>query len=175
VKRTLMQTLFAEVGQTERSAIRHPRVEARRLGECPPAAALLNVTTHAERAKPALESLAGERGATRTAVGAMVGSLFSIGRNGLADFFLTAEQSYRGTLLGMRHGYDVVTLFRLAALAEGDAPVVAWTDAWLSEREPLLRNVADQMRWFVAHPERALQNAKELAKVGTRTTAPRPL
>jgi hypothetical protein len=166
MKRTLMQTLFAEVGQTERSAIRHPRVEARRLGECPPAAALLAVAGHAERVKPSLDSLARERGATRAAVGTAVGSFFSIGRNSLADFFLTTEQSYRGTLLGMRHGYDVVTLFRLAALAERDAPVVAWADAWLADREPLLRVVAEEMRWFVAHPARALQNAKAVARVG---------
>jgi hypothetical protein len=96
-----------------------------------------------------------------------VGSLFSIGRDTLADFFLTTEQSYRGTLLGMRHGFDVVTLFRLAALDEGDSQVVAWTDSWLAERQSPVAVVADQMRWFVAHPQRALQNAKRVERATT--------
>jgi hypothetical protein len=158
--KTFVQRLFGEVSQTERSAIRHPRVEARRLGACPPADALLAIADHAERAAPVLHALASERGASRGAVGTVAGSLFSIGRNGLADFFLTTEQSYRGTLLGIRHGYDVITVFRLAALAERDPPVVAWADAWMTERLPLIESVAREMRWFVDHPARALRNAK---------------
>jgi hypothetical protein len=159
-KSSLMLALFGEVGQTERSAIRHPRVEARRLGECPPATALVAVSRHAEREEPALRAMAEARGVARTAIGTAVGDLFSIGRNGMADFFLTTEQSYRGTLLGIRHGYDVITVFRKAALTEGDSQVAAWAEAWLGEREPLIRAVTDAMGWFVEHPARALANAK---------------
>jgi hypothetical protein len=100
----------------------------------------------------------------------VVGNLFSMGRVGLADFFLTMEPSYRGTLLGIRHRYDVVTMFRLAALAEGDAPVVAWADAWLAERLPFATAVAEEIQWFVAHPERALRSAK-LARAGAQFRA----
>jgi hypothetical protein len=166
-RRTLTQTLFAEVGQTERSAIRHPRVEARRLGDCPPAAALLAIADHAARAEPAIRALAGARGGAHASPGIFVGNLFSIGRDTFADFFLTAEQSYRGTLLGIRHGYDVITLFRLAAVTEHDGEVVAWADPWLEVRRPLIDRVADQLGWFAKNPDRALENARFV----TRTTA----
>jgi hypothetical protein len=33
---SLIHALFAEAFQTERSAVRHPIVEAERLGDCPP-------------------------------------------------------------------------------------------------------------------------------------------
>ena len=165
-KLTLMKALFAEVSQTERSAIKHPTVEARRLGPGPPATALLAVASHAARAEPSLKALAEARGATRSKVGTIVGNFFSIGRNRFADFMLTTEQSYRGTLLGMRHGYDVVGLFRLAALADGDLEVAAWCDPWLAEREPLIRAVAEQLRWFAAHQARALKSAKLGARAG---------
>jgi hypothetical protein len=165
--KTFMQRLFGEVAQTERSAVRHPMVEAHRLGACPPAHALLAIADHAKRASPELRTLASERGATRSAVGTAAGSLFSIGRNAMADFFLTTEQSYRGTLLGIRHGYDVITLLRMAALAERDAPVLAWAEAWLAERLPLIESVAKEMRWFVDHPDRALRSAKLPVRANT--------
>ena len=157
---SLVDKLFPEVLQTERSAVRHPKVEARRLGACPPASALLAVAGHATRAEAQLAALAERRGKTGSMAGLAVGSLFSIGRNRIADFLLTMQASYRGTLLGIRHGYDVVTLFRLAALSERDAELVSWCDAWLAERAPLIETVASSLSWFAEHPESALRSAK---------------
>ena len=143
----LVRALFPEVRQTERSAMRHSRLEALRLGQTPPAAALIAVAEHARREESVLEALAREREPRRTQIGAVVGGMFSVSRDRVADFLLTAEQSYRGTLLGMRHGYDVVIQFRAAARAEGDAEVEAWCDWWVAEREPLIHETAAQMQW----------------------------
>ncbi len=157
---SLVDKLFAEVLQTERSAARHPKVEAGRLGRCPPADALLAIAGHAAGAESDLAALAERRGKAGSKMGLTVGSLFSIGRDRVADLLLTMQASYRGTLLGMRHGYDVVSLFRLAALAEGDAELAAWCDRWLVERAPLIQAVADALSWFAEHPDRALRSAK---------------
>jgi hypothetical protein len=64
----------------------------------------------------------------------------------------------------MRHGYDAVRLFGLGAKAEGDLELAAFSDAWLTERGPLIAAAADALSWFTANPERALANAKR----GTR-------
>ena len=159
-KDRLTTTLFAEVFQTERSAIRHPIVEADRLGPCTPADALRAVAAHASRVEPSLAALAEKRGVKRSKIGRAFGSFFSISRNRFADFMLSTEQSYRGTLLGIRHGHDVVTLFGMAAAAEGDRELAAWCDAWLAQRAPLADAVADALVWFAEHPDRALRNAK---------------
>ncbi len=158
---SVVDKLFGEVLQTERSAMRHPRVEADRLGPCPPADALLAVAEHASRAERELASMAERRGKEGSKLGLAVGTLFSMGRNGVADLLLSMQASYRGTLLGMRHGYDVITLFRFAALTEEDAEITRWCDLWLAERGPLIQAVADALSWFAAHPDRALQNAKK--------------
>jgi hypothetical protein len=163
-KTSIVESLFAEVFQSERSAIKHPTVEAERLGPCPPADALRAVAAHASRVEPALMKLAEARGREPSKIGVAFGELFSLGRDGLADFALSAEQSYRGTLLGMRHGYDAVRLFGLGAKAEGDLELAAFSDAWLTERGPLIAAAADALSWFTANPERALANAKR----GTR-------
>jgi hypothetical protein len=160
---TMLKALLPEVRQSERSAIRHPEAEARRLGPCPPAEALMAVAEHAKREEPSLDAMAEARASTRNRVGAALGSLFSIGRNRMADHLLTAEQSYRGTLLGLWHGVHAVTQFRSAAVREGDPEVVAWCDRWLAEREPLVRGVVEQMQWFVDHPDRGLRAARFIA------------
>jgi hypothetical protein len=159
-RRTLEIALLPEVRQIERSAARHAREEARRLGRSAPAAALRAVAEHADRAEVSLDALVVERTAAGSLIGAALGALFSMGRNLVGDYLLNAEQSYRGTLLGLRHGYDVVVQARTAALADGDAEFAGWCDRWLTEREPLIQAVAEQMRWFVDHPARALQRAK---------------
>ena len=41
-------------------------------------------------------------------------------RHFVVDRFVDVEQSYRGTLLGMRHGLDLVRLLREVADDEGD-------------------------------------------------------
>src|SRR5258705_13397876 len=106
-KWTLASALFPEVRQVERSAIRHSRKEAQRLGGCPPAEALIAVAEHAARTEASLQTLLAERSASSNSVGAILGAAFSIGRSLAGDYLLTAERSYRATLLGLRHGLDV--------------------------------------------------------------------
>ena len=162
----LVSKLFGEVFQTERSARRHPPIEAKRLGPCPPASALLAVSAHAARVEPQLNALASARGHRASSIGTAVGSLFSRGRTGFADFFFTTERSYRATLLGMRHGFDLIVVFGAAARAEGDSELAAWCDEWLAERGALIADVAASVTWFGRHPERALKSAKRKTRDG---------
>jgi hypothetical protein len=157
---SLSRKLFAEILQTERSAKQHGTVEAERLGNGPPASALRAVAEHARIAEHALRSIAERRQYGSTQAGSGFGSLFSIIRNWFADFMLTAEQSYRGTLLGMRHGYDAVSLFRAASRVDADEELAEWCDAWLRSRAPLIEAVAAALGWFAENPELAVTNAK---------------
>lgn len=157
---SLVDSLFGELFQTERSAVRHCAIEADRLGPTPPAVALLAVWSHATRAEATLMQHAERRGVELGGVGKAVGALFSIVRDDVADFTLTAEQSYRGTLLGIRHGCDVVAFAAAAAEIEGDAALTAWCAEWLRARWPLVEHCARALTWFASHPQRALRNAK---------------
>ncbi len=157
---TLSKHLLGEVGQTEHSAVRHCKIEAERLGACPPGDAMRAVSEHAARMEPEVHRLASARDAEGSKVGAVVGNLFSIGRDAVADLLLTSERSYRGTLLGMRHGRDVVDLVRRAAHEENDRELAAWATTWLAERDPLIAAAASALEWFAEHPDQALKNAK---------------
>ncbi len=101
---SVVDKLFGEVLQTERSAARHSTLEGERLGPGAPADALFAVAEHASRAERELASMAEQRGKEGSKLGLAVGTLFSMGRNGMADLLLSMQASYRGTLLGMRHG-----------------------------------------------------------------------
>ena len=144
---------WGELFQTERSAERHSNVEADRLGDGPPAAALRAVSAHATRALGSLEVLARARNHEAAASGRAVGDFFSGMRRKLADLTLTQEVSYRGTLLGMRHGIDLVTLVHHAS--SSDTELHAWTASWLEHRQPLVDAVARELQWFAAHPDAA--------------------
>ena len=157
---SLALNLLGEMFQTERSAIRHCAAEADRLGDVAAARALRAVVLHATRAERELEALAQARNKTESAVGKAVGSWFSVMRDGLADFALDAEQSYRATLLGMRHGYDLIDLFAAAADAEGDRELATWASEWLRTRQPLLDDCARELGWFARNPDVALRSAK---------------
>lgn len=161
--KSLVDTLFGEVFQTERSAARHCAIEAERLAGEPPAAPMRAVAEHAERAEVALHEHARRRGTQESALGKAVGTAFSVMRDDLADLMLTTEKSYRGTLLGMRHGVDLITLFAEAATSENDAALAAWARQWLRERSELIDACARELTWFARHPERALANSKAKA------------
>lgn len=154
----LLQTLFHELFQTEQSASLHPEREARRLGTAPPADALRQVAEHARRVLVELPELASRRRLPVSRIGQLVGLLFSNARSWFADHLIQPERSYRGTLLGMRHGLDLVTLIRDSALVDGDAELAEWCARWLLEREPLVEAVAAQLQWFAESPEAALGN-----------------
>lgn len=151
----LLRKLFAEFFQTERSASRHGRREARRYETAPPAQALRAVSEHAERELRELKELARLKGLQERRVGAIVGESFSLIREFVGDRLVDAERSYRGTLLGMRHGIDLVDLIRRVADACGQVEVGGFCTRWLDERRPLVHEVSQVLSWFAANPERA--------------------
>ena len=156
----LLHTLFIELFQTERSADVHSRREAERLGNETPALALREVSAHAKEALVGFSDLAVRRGFSDTRGGVALGSLFSTVRDVLTDHLLDRERSYRGTLLGMRHGVDLVRSIRFIAEASGDAPLEAYCERWLLARTALVDRVAAELAWFARAPERALEGAK---------------
>jgi hypothetical protein len=156
----LLHTLFIELFQTEQSADVHSRREADRLDSTPPANALRAVADHAHAALGEFSALAEPRGFSATRAGMAVGSFFSQVRDLLADRLIDRERSYRGTLLGMRHGMDLVRSLRDVADVAGDAALTTALDAWLRARAPLVDNVAAELAWFARNPERALEGGK---------------
>jgi hypothetical protein len=160
VHQKLLHTLFIELFQTEQSADVHSRREADRLGSTPPANALRAVANHAQAALGDFAALAEPRGFSATRAGMAVGSFFSQVRDLLADRLIDRERSYRGTLLGMRHGMDLVRSLRFVADAAGDTALTTALDAWLRVRAPLVDSVAAELAWFARNPERALEGGK---------------
>ncbi|MDO9019424.1 MAG: hypothetical protein Q8S73_13080 [Deltaproteobacteria bacterium] len=157
----LFTRLFVELFQTEESALQHPRIEAERLGDAPPGRTMMAVSEHAGRSLEELRALASAEGLETTSAGARLGDLFSVLRDAVADRTLDREKSYRGTLLGMRHGIDLVTLVEGTARVEGRVAVSSWCQRWLAERRPLTEGVAGELAWFAANPEHALESAKD--------------
>lgn len=175
--RRLLESLFHELFQTERSAEVHCAREASRLGQTPPAIALRAVSEHARGVNARLPMLAAERNLPHGHAGRAVGEAFSTLRRLLSDPAMDAERSYRGTLLGARHGVDVVRIVGHLARRLEDAPLAAFCDRWLSEREPLVQDVEAQLEWFAEHPTeasaRATHPADALRELAERL-APRP-
>jgi hypothetical protein len=157
----LLPRLFVELFQTEQSASQHTRVEAQRLAGSPPARAMVAVASHARQALPRIERLAEAEGLATTSAGATIGDIFSALRKLVADRTLDREKSYRGTLIGLYHGVDVVRLVRAAAKSASRARIVSHCDEWLAERVPLVEIAAQQLDWFGAHPGLAAQPATE--------------
>jgi hypothetical protein len=158
---TLARSLTHEIFQTERSASRQPRVEAQRLGDAPPARAMLAVAEHADEALATLQPLIeGYELLPHDQPGMAIGASFSTMRAGLADFFVDLERNYRGTLLGMRHGVDVVRLYRDVVGQKAEwQPIFAFCNKWLERRVPLVEACAEQLSWFALHPEVARKSA----------------
>ena len=53
-----------------------------------------------------------------------------------------------GTLIGLRHGVDLVRLMRVTAAKAGDQSLSNFLTAWLERREPLVDAVAQELGWF---------------------------
>lgn len=155
--RDLLATLFFELFQTERSAIAHPSREADRYGETPPAHALRAIASHAKRTLPEIEGLARSRDIRLTRAGKAVGEMLSVIRDAVVDRLVSSEKSYRGTLIGVRHGIDLVTL--IASLAEelDDQELVRFTTRWMRERQPLVGVATEALSWFARHPDLAVR------------------
>jgi hypothetical protein len=154
-----LANLSRELFQTEQSARRHPRVEVERLGDVPPARVLRGVAGHADEALAELPELMKQYDLPVSLGGISVGSAFSILRDRLADLMLSAERSYRATLLGMRHGVDLVVLLEQVARRDGATALADWCVVWLERRRELLDDAERALEWFAAHPERAQQAA----------------
>jgi hypothetical protein len=167
----LLARLVVEFFQTEESASKHPRIEAERLGGSPPGRAMLALADHADRVLPQLELLAREDGFEKSSVGAFVGDAFSWARRLLADRTLDREKSYRGTLIGLYHGIDLVRLLADAARTAGRERLAAFCDSWLAERTPLFEVARGELSWFGAHPHLALEAA--ISSLGDESGASR--
>lgn len=154
----LIATCCRELAQAERSALVHPRREGRRLGDVPPGRALLAISEHAEANRQRLASLLRSRAGAGVAIGRVLGELFSDVRHGVVDRLIDSERSYRGTLLGLEHGRDLVRLIAAAARRTDDPHLLAFCDEWLLERGRLIDVAHAALAWFAEHPERALQS-----------------
>jgi hypothetical protein len=102
-----------------------------------------------------------------------VGKLFSVIRDRLGDRTLRRERSYRATLIGLRHGVDLVQLMLDVARQAGHAELVSFFEHWLSKRTPLVEAVARELQWFAERPSVALEVAKGISAGTTNHDANR--
>jgi hypothetical protein len=158
----LLKTLARELFQTETSAAWHCRREASRLGDTPPALALSRVADHADGVLRELPELTRRNGLPLSSAGHLIGRLFSFSRQLVFDRIIDTERSYRGTLLGIRHGMDLVRLVGHTADAVGNQELSQWCAGWLSARAPLATGVEDELMWFARHPVEATQSPRTL-------------
>ena len=152
----LLASLVQELRQTERSAEVHGAREARRLRDATPARALEAVVAHAARVNHMLPAFIAREGLSRGRLGRLVGDVFSIVRQAILDRVLDEERSYRATLVGLRHGVDLVRMIRHVADASGRVEIGGFCTRWLDEREPLVADAEHAMSWFAHHPAAAL-------------------
>ena len=144
----LLRSLAPELFQTETLAARHCRREAQRVADTPLAAALLAVAAHAEVARRELYEIAWTRKFPHGSLRSLLGNLFGEAGQRLADRLIARQRSYRGTLLGMRHGVDVVHMLELTAREAGRGPLASWAERWLRRREPLVRGVERELAGY---------------------------
>ena len=164
-QRALLVSLMSELFQSERSAMKHPRREADRLADSPPAHALRAVADHAERMNERLREVAKANDVSVSRAGVLVGSFLSGLREGVVDRLVERERSYRGTLIGMRHGVDLVKMIQKVADACGLVELGGFCTTWLDERQPLVLKVEQAMGWFAEHPVQAAETPRLLRRV----------
>ena len=164
-QRALLASLMTELFQSERSAMKHPRREAERLGDTPPAQALRAASEHAEQMQHELSEVAKANDLSASRVGVVLGSIFSGLRQGIGDRLVDRERSYRGTLLGLRHGLDLMKMIQKVADAAGLVELGGLCTRWLEERQALVTRVEQAMTWFATHPVVAAETPRLLRKV----------
>jgi hypothetical protein len=163
----LREKLSRELAQSEHDAVLQTTREAGRLGMCPPAEKLRAIAAHAEHLRPRLDSLLVHEQPVGIRVGRLVGEVFSGLRHFLFDRMLSAERSYRATLLGLRHGIDVAWLLRDVAQRDEQVRLFRFCDDLISEREVLLREAERALVWFADHPGIALASGARIIALGT--------
>lgn len=157
--RELMVELFRELFQAERSAADHCVREAERLGDVGPAAVLRTIAVHALQSLNELPLLASAEGLPASGVAQALGSFFSTVRTTALDWLVQEQISYRGTLLGLRHGLDVARLLGHTADETMSEGLGEWCGEWVLAREPLVRVATEELAWFAQNPHLAIAGA----------------
>jgi hypothetical protein len=155
----LIHALFPEAFQSEDSANVHPAREARRLGSVAPSAPMLAVSAHARASLTQLDRLARARGYAGRRTGRVLGRAFSAVRDLTTDLMMSAEKSYRGTILGLHHGMGVFLLLEDAAIADGDQELADFCARWIETRSKLIADAERELAWFAQHPRAATVRA----------------
>jgi hypothetical protein len=160
----LRDKLCRELAQSEHSADVHTRREAQRLGDIPPAAALRALGEHARAEEQRFDAVARRKQPEADLkLARAIGDAFSTLRNLILDRLIDTERSFRGTLLGFRHGMDTARLLREVATRLGDTKLVEFIDAWMPRRLELLHAAESTLSWFADSPSRALQSGLRAA------------
>lgn len=152
----LRDKLCRELAQSEHDARLHTRREAKRLGDCPPAHALLAIAEHADDVEQALEKLTKQRIGVGLRVARAVAKVFSGMRHFFIDRLIDRESSYRATLLGLKHGIDTLRLLREVVTINHDVALLKFCDLVMVERLCLLEDAEQALVWFAEQPELAL-------------------
>jgi hypothetical protein len=149
-RRRLLDKLLRELVRSEAQASEHVTREARRIGDTPPVAALRDVATHAIEMRPRFDQLLDGHGlvSAKSGIAATLSSL----RHLVTDRMQDPERAYRGALLDMRHGLDVVRVLRDVARLEELFALIRWCDDWLAARRTLVARVEAQLAWFADQP-----------------------
>lgn len=159
----LRDKLCRELVQSERAARMHTVREARRLGEIPPAAALIAIAGHANRLEPELAAVIGSRPAIGRRIGHAVGAMWSGMRYLLVDRLIASERAYRATLLELRYGIDVARLLQRVATLRGEMEIAWCCESLVIERSCLLDEAEIALAWFAEHPKYALAASRRIA------------
>jgi hypothetical protein len=160
-RRRLLDKLVREVVRSETQACEHAPREARRSGETPPVATLREVASHAEAMRPRFHQ-ALEAHEVPIGRGGLSTTLMSL-RHLVVDRVQDPERTYRGALLDLRHGIEVVRVLREIAHLEELFGLIRWCDDWLSARRTLVARVEAQLGWFAEQElaKAALEQAED--------------
>jgi hypothetical protein len=149
-RRRLLDKLLRELVRSEAYALDHVPREQRRIGDAPPVAALREVAEHALEMKPRFDQLLDGHDlvSAKSGIAATLASLRQLVTDRLQD----PERAYRGALLDLRHGLDVVRVLRDVARLEELFALIRWCDDWLTARRTLVARVEAQLAWFAEQP-----------------------
>lgn len=144
-ERRLLDKLVREIVRCEAHALDHAPREERRIGQAPPVLVLRAIGDHAQAMRPRLQ-LALEAYALDATP--RFGSRMTTLRARVVDRMIDAERAFRGALLDLRHGVDVVRVLRDVARREIMFSLIRWCDDWLAARRTLVARVEAQLGWF---------------------------